>query len=65
MNKKKELIGYLEKNEFKDKTGYTLLILKEKGTITWNEGEQQGYIKEGEIFSSFDDRLIFKFKKEK
>jgi len=65
LNKKKKLIGYLENNEFKDKTGYTLLILKENGAITWNEGEQQGYIKEGKIFSSFDDKFIFEFKKEK
>ena len=33
--------------------------------ITWNEGEQQGYIKEGKIFSSFADKFIFEFKKEK
>ncbi|MFW9881734.1 MAG: hypothetical protein ACFFG0_52385, partial [Candidatus Thorarchaeota archaeon] len=65
LNKKKKLIGYLENNEFKDETGYTLLILKENGNITWNEGEQQGNIKEGKIFSSLDDKLIFEFQKEK
>ena len=64
LNKKKKLIGYLENNECKDETGQTLLILKENGAITMNEGEQQGYIKEGKIFSSFDDRLLFEFKKE-
>jgi len=65
LNKKKKLIGYLENNEFKDKTGYTLLILKENGAITLNEGEQRGNIKEGKIFSSFDERILFEFKKEK
>jgi len=58
LNKKKKLIGYLENNEFKDETGYTLLILKENGAITWNKGEQQGYIKEGKIYSSFHDKFI-------
>ena len=33
--------------------------------ITWNEGERQGYIKEGKIYSSFDDKCIFEFQKEK
>ena len=64
LNKKKKLIGFLENNNFKDKSGYTLLILKDNGDITWNEGEKQGYIKEGKIYSAFDDRLIFEFKKE-
>ena len=65
MNKKKKLLGYLENNEFKDNTGYTLLILKENGDITWNEGKEQGYLKEGKFFSYIDDRMIFDFKKEK
>jgi len=64
LNKKKKLIGYFENGEFKDKTGYTLLILKENGDITWNEGEQQGYLKEGKIFSYFDDKMMYEFKKE-
>ncbi|MFX1504314.1 MAG: hypothetical protein ACFFDH_25365 [Promethearchaeota archaeon] len=64
LNKKKKLAGFLENNEFKDKTGYTLLILKDNGEITWNEGETQGYIKEGKIYSSFDDRVLFEFNKE-
>lgn len=65
LNKKKKLMGFLENNEFKDKTGYTLLILTDNGEITWNEGEGQGYLKEGKIFSSLDNRMIFEFKKEK
>jgi hypothetical protein len=64
LNKKKKLIGFLENNEFKDSSGYTLLILQVNGAITWNEGEQQGYIKEGKIYSSFEDRVLFEFKKE-
>ncbi|MFX1409908.1 MAG: hypothetical protein ACFFA6_06130 [Promethearchaeota archaeon] len=63
LNKKKKLLGFIENNEFKDKSDYTLLILKENGDITWNEGEKQGYLKEGKIYSSIDDRLIYKFKK--
>jgi len=64
LNKKKKLIGFLENKEFKDNAGYTLLILQDNGVITWNEGEQQGYIKEGKIYSSIDDRVLFEFKKE-
>lgn len=64
LNKKRKLIGFLENNEFKDETGSTLLILQDNGVITWNEGEQQGYIKEGKIYSSLDDRVLFEFKKE-
>ena len=40
------------------------MILQDNGVITWNEGEQQGYIKEGKIYSSLDDRVLFEFKKE-
>ena len=65
LNRKKKLLSYLENNEFKDKTGYTLLILKENGAITWNEGEPQGYIKEGKIFSHSNDKMIYNFTKEK
>ncbi|NVM35423.1 MAG: hypothetical protein HWN81_07495 [Candidatus Lokiarchaeota archaeon] len=65
LNKKKKLMGFLENDEFKDRSGYTLLILKANGAITWNEGEQQGYLKEGKIYSSLEDKVIFEFKKEK
>ncbi len=65
LNKKKKLFGFIENNEFKDKSGYTLLILKDNGVITWNEGEKKGYIKDGKIYSSFDDRLLYEFKKDK
>lgn len=63
LNKKKKLIGFLENNEFKDKTGYTLLILKENGDITWNEGESQGYIKDGKIYSNLHDKILYSFNK--
>jgi len=65
LNKKKKLLGFIENNEFKDKTGYTLLILTENGEITWNEGEKQGWLEEGKIYSSFDERLLFEFKRDK
>ena len=61
LNKKKNLIGYLENNEFKDNSGYTLLILREDGDITWNAGETQGSIKEGKIYSYYQERVIFEF----
>lgn len=64
MNKKKKLMGFLENNEFKDKSSYTLLILKDNGAITWSEGQQQGYLKEGKIYSSLNDSPLFEFKKE-
>jgi len=65
LNKKSKLLGYIENNEFKDKSGYTLLILTEDGNITWNEGEKQGWLEDGKIYSSFDNRLIFEYKKDK
>lgn len=65
LNKKSKLLGYIENNEFKDKSGYTLLILTEDGNITWNEGEKQGWVEDGKIYSSLDNSLIFEFKKDK
>ena len=65
LNKKKKLLGFLENDEFKDKSGYTLLILKPNGAITWNGGQQQGYLKEGKIYSALEDKAIFEFNKEK
>ena len=65
LNKKSKLLGYIENNEFKDKSGYTLLILTENRDITWNEGEKQGWVEDGKIYSSLDNSLIFEFKKDK
>lgn len=65
LNKKKKLLGYIENNEFKDKSSYTLLILTEDGNITWNEGEKQGWLEEGKIYSSFDNKIVFEYKKDK
>ena len=64
MNKKKKMKGFLENNEFKDDSSYTLLVLKDNGAITWSEGQQQGYLKDGKIYSSLHDNPIFEFKKE-
>jgi len=65
LNKKKKMMGLLENNEFKDNSNNTLLILKDNGAITWSDGGQQGYLKDGKIYSSLHDRYIFEFKKEK
>ena len=40
LDRKKKVWGYLEGNIAKDKEGYPLLILRENGMITWNEGEE-------------------------
>ena len=64
LNKKKKLWGYLDGNVAKDKEGYPLLILREDGVITWNEGEEQGYQKDNKIFLS-NGELIYEFLKEK
>ena len=64
-NKKKKKIGLIEKNMFKDKSGYTLLYLLDNGDIDGNEGENLGYIENGNIFSSADERLIFEILREK
>ncbi|MFW9865889.1 MAG: hypothetical protein ACFFEN_07310 [Candidatus Thorarchaeota archaeon] len=61
LDKKKNLISYLENNEFKDNSGYTLLILREDGDITWNVGETQGSIKDGKIYSYYQELVIFEY----
>jgi hypothetical protein len=65
LNKKKKKIGFIEKNEFKDKSGYTLLYLLDNGDIDGNEGDNLGYIENGNFFSSADERLIYEILREK
>ena len=65
LNKKKKKIGFIKKNKFKDKSGYTLLYLLENWDIDGNEGENLGYMENGNIFSSADERLIYEILKEK
>lgn len=68
LSRKKKLWGYLDGNAAKDKNGYPLLYLKDDGTITLNEDwnfEEQGYLKENQIFYMESDELILSFHKEK
>jgi len=64
LNRKKKLWGYLDGNTAKDKEGYLLLILRDDGIITWNEGEEQGSLKDNKIYT-LDDKLLYEFLKEK
>lgn len=64
LNRKKKLWGYLDGNVAKSDTGYPLLILREDGVITWNEGEEQGYLKENKIFTT-NNVLVYEFLKER
>lgn len=64
LDAKKKLWGYLDGKIAKAKDGYPLLILRDDGVITYNEGEEQGYIKENKIFW-YNDKLIYEFLKEK
>ena len=64
LDRKKKVWGYLEGNIAKDKEGYPLLILREDGMITWNEGEEQGYMKENKIFLP-NNELLYEFLKDK
>lgn len=50
LNKKLKLQTFLEGNKFMDKKGYILLILREDNVITYNDGEEIGYLKDNKIF---------------
>lgn len=68
LSKKKKLLGYLDRNAAKDKNGYPLLYIKDDGKITLNDDwdfEEQGYLKENNIFYSGSDELILSFYKDK
>jgi hypothetical protein len=67
LTRKKKLCGYLEDNIAKHKKGYPLLVLFPDGKITNNKDfdyREQGYIKEGRIYS-LDNTPIFTLHKEK
>ncbi len=67
LDKKKKLWGYLDGNRAKDKKGYTLLILRSDGTITYNEEleeEEKGQLSENKILD-LSGGLIFELLKEK
>lgn len=50
LNKKQKLQTFLEGNNFKDKKGYILLILREDDVITESDGTEIGYLKDNKIF---------------
>ncbi|MFX0019321.1 MAG: hypothetical protein ACFFBT_00805 [Promethearchaeota archaeon] len=62
LDKKKRVKAQLEGNEFVAHD-QILLILKDDGVITYSEGEEQGYIKDGRIYW-INDELLYEFSKE-
>lgn len=68
LSKKRKLYGYLDGNAARDKKGYPLLYIKDDGKITLNDDwnfEEQGYLKENQIFYSGSNELILTFHKDK
>ncbi|TFF85238.1 MAG: hypothetical protein EU551_04450 [Promethearchaeota archaeon] len=65
LDKKKRRIGWFDEDNsiVRDKNNYPLLIIDEKGIISYNDGEQVGYLKENKIFF-YDDSLIYKLVKD-
>jgi len=68
LSRKNKLWGYLDGNAARDKNGYPLLYIKDDGKITLNDDwdfEEQGYLKENQIFYIGTDQLILSFHKDK
>lgn len=63
LNKKKKLKAYLEENNFYQGVDL-LLILREDGIITYSDGDEQGYIKEGKIYTYQGGGLLYEFSKD-
>jgi len=59
LDKKKRIKAYLEGNNFISQDEI-LLVLREDGVITYSDGNEQGYLKEGKIFSYISD-LLYEF----
>ena len=59
--KEKEIKAQLEGNEFVA-DDQILLILRDDGIITYSEGEEQGYIRDGRIYR-INDELLYEFSK--
>ncbi|MFX1353295.1 MAG: hypothetical protein ACFFGP_04975 [Promethearchaeota archaeon] len=59
LDKKKRIQAYLEGSNFISREEI-LLVLREDGVITYSDGNEQGYLKEGKIFSYIND-LLYEF----
>lgn len=64
-NKKQKKIGFIKKNKLKDKSGFTLLYFLDNGDIDGNDGKNLGYIENGNLYLSADERLLYEILKEK
>jgi len=62
LDKKKRVKAQLEGNKFVA-DDQILLILRDDGIITYSEGEEQGYIKDGRIYW-INDEFLYEFSKE-
>jgi hypothetical protein len=62
LNRKKKLQAYLEGNNYYQGADL-LLIIREDGVITYSDGDEQGRLKEGKIYSYLGG-LLYEFSKE-
>lgn len=63
LNRKKKLVAYLEGNNFYQGADL-LLILREDGVITYSDGDEQGRLENGKIFTYQGGGLLYEFSKE-
>lgn len=63
LNKKKKIKAYLEGNNFYQGVDL-LLILREDGVIMYSDGDEQGKLKEGKIYTYQGGGLLYEFSKE-
>jgi hypothetical protein len=65
LNEKKRKIGWFDEDDriVRDKNDYPLLIIDEEGIISYNDGEEVGYLKDYKIFF-YDDSLIYELNKD-
>jgi len=63
LNKKKKLEAYLEGNNFFQGADL-LLILREDGIITYSDGDEQGHIEDGKIYTYQGGGLLYEFSKD-
>jgi hypothetical protein len=63
LNTKKKLKAYLEGNNFYQGADL-LLILREDGVITYSDGDEQGNLKDGKIYTYQGGGLLYEFSKD-
>ncbi|MFX0074149.1 MAG: hypothetical protein ACFE96_01800 [Candidatus Hermodarchaeota archaeon] len=63
LNRKKKIKAYLEGHNFYQGVDL-LLVLREDGVITYSDGDEQGRLEDGKIFTYQGGGLLYEFLKE-